>query len=66
MSGASSLPFYESLGPLIAYGTSLDIFSERGQLEHYKEYFPIFDRYMNIALDKTCEELSSARALPKF
>lgn len=64
MADDTATPFSNSMAPLIIYGTALEIFSENGDLEHYGQYYPIYLKYLDVALDKTTENLSSTRAIP--
>lgn len=54
------------LGPLLVYGTSIEIFAENGDLELYNYYLPIYQRYESVALDRTAEFLSYSRSIPNF
>ena len=53
-------------GALIAYGAALEIFTDRGDLENYERYFPVFKRYENIALGRTIQQLTSEQSVPRF
>jgi hypothetical protein len=59
-------PLQEEWGPLIAYGASLEIFSDRGDMENYERYYPQFKRYENVALGRTIQQLSSEQSVPRF
>ena len=62
----SSVPLQEEWGPLIAYGVSLEIFSDRGDLEAYNQIMPLFMRYESVALSRTIQQLSSQQSVPRF
>jgi hypothetical protein len=63
---STDTPLQAEWGPLIAYGASLEIFSDRGDEASYESYFPIFKRYENVALGRTIEELRSQQSVPRF
>ena len=50
----------------IAYGASLDIFSDYGEMDNYNAYFPIFKRYRSIVYARTNQQLMSQRTFPTF
>ncbi len=62
----SDVPLQEEWGPLIAYGASLEIFSDRGDESSYESYFPIFKRFENVALGRTIQQLSAEQSVPRF
>lgn len=62
----SDTPTQEEWGPLIAYGASLEIFSDRGDEQSYESYFPIFKRYENVALGRTVQQLTDQQSVPRF
>ncbi len=62
----SDTPLQAEWGALIAYGASLEIFSDRGDEASYESYFPIFKRYENVALGRTIQELTSQQSVPRF
>ena len=59
-------PLQPEWGPVIAYGASLEIFSDRGDEESYQSYFPIFKRYENVALGRTIQQYTSEQSVPRF
>lgn len=59
-------PLQEEWGPLIAYGASLDIFSDRGDTENYDRYYGILKRYENVALGRTIQQLTVEQSVPRF
>lgn len=62
----SDTPLQEEWGALIAYGASLEIFSDRGDEESYRSYFEIFKRYENVALGRTIQQYSAEQSIPRF
>lgn len=66
-SSATDVPFRPDLGPLIAYGTSLQIYAEYNQDDEYMKLKDgEFSRHMDIAMQDTYEEYMSQRAVPTF
>lgn len=66
LSSDSSTPLQEEWGIYIAYGASLDIFSDRGDLGNYNENYSIFKRYESVAISRTVTQLSSQQSVPRF
>lgn len=66
LSSDSSTPLQEEWGIYIAYGASLDIFSDRGDIGNYNENYPIFKRYESVAISRTVTQLSSQQSVPRF
>lgn len=50
----------------VAYGASLDIFSDYGEMDNYQRYYPVFRRYRSLVYSRTNQQLMSQRALPTF
>lgn len=65
MSGTSTA-LEEELGPYIAYGAALNIFSEYGQLEQYGQYQPIFNKFEAVAITKTLQQTQNQRIFPRW
>jgi len=59
-------PTFEEWGQYLALGVALDIFLERGDMQRYNEYMAPFKRYENIALARTIQQYSEARAIPTW
>ena len=59
-------PTLQEWGQLIAYGASLDIFSDRGDLENYNRYMPILKRFENIALARTVQQFQAEQSVERF
>lgn len=66
LSTDSSVPLQEEWGPYIAYGASLDIFSDRGDMGSYNENYPLFKRFESVAISRTVTQLSSQQSVPRF
>jgi hypothetical protein len=62
----SDTPLQNEWGALIAYGASIEIFSDRGDEESYQSYFPIFKRYENVALGRTIQQYTAEQSVPRF
>lgn len=62
----SDLPLSTEWGQLISYGASLEIFSDRGDLVAYNNYYPIMKRYENVALGRTVQQFEAQQSVPRF
>lgn len=62
----SDTPLQVEWGPLIAYGASVEIFSDRGDVDNVDRYFPIFKRFENVALGRTIQQYSAEQGVPRF
>lgn len=62
----TDVPFRVDLGPLIAFGASLEIFSDFNQQELYHLTLPQYQRYKNISMQDTYEEYIYQRSVPAF
>lgn len=49
-----------------AYGASLDIFSDYGEMERYNEIFQVYRRYRAQVLARTWDQLQTQRIAPEF
>lgn len=65
-SASGDTPLLTEWGQLIAYGASLEIMADRGDLTAYNNMYNIFKRYENVALGRFIEQLQSQRGLPRF
>lgn len=59
-------PLQQEWGPLIAYGASLEVFEDSGDVENYDRYFPVFKRYENVALGRTIQQYTAEQSVPRF
>lgn len=50
----------------VAYGASMDIFSDYGELDQYEKYYPAFNRYRGLVVARTNQQLYPSRTLPRF
>jgi hypothetical protein len=62
----SDVPLQTEWGQLIAYGASLEIFADRGDLQAYGETFQILLRYQNVALGRTVQQFEAVQSVPRF
>jgi len=63
---ANQIPLQTEWGQLIAYGASLEIFSDRNDLGNYEAYYPVFKRYENVALGRYVQQFENAQSVPRF
>lgn len=66
LSSDTDVPLQQEWGPVIAYGVSMEIFSDRSDMGAYNEIFPVFKRYESVALSRTVQELASQQSVPRF
>jgi hypothetical protein len=59
-------PFRPDLGPLIAYGASLEIFADFNQMDQYEQTLVQYNRYKDVSMQDTYEEYLYERAIAKF
>jgi len=59
-------PTFGEWGQLIAYGASLEVLSDRGDLVAYNNLFPIFKRYENVALGRFVQQFDAVQSVPRF
>jgi len=50
----------------VAYGASLDLFSDYGEMDEYAKYYPAFMRYKGLVNLRTNQQLMSQRSTPTF
>lgn len=50
----------------LAYGASLDIFADYGEMDKYNETFPVFRRYRSLVLSRTYSQYQNQRPSPEF
>ena len=62
----TDVPFRPDLGPLIALGAALHRFKLFNQMDQYQQYLPEYERFKNICMQDTFEELLYQRSIPKF
>lgn len=66
LTNTTDVPFREDLGPLIAYGASLEIFSDFNQMDQYEQTLTQYNRYKDICMQDTYEEYLYQRSVPSF
>jgi hypothetical protein len=59
-------PLLTEWGQLIAYGASLEIMMDRGDVVAYNNLYPIFKRYENVALARFTQQLEAQQSIPRF
>lgn len=59
-------PLQEEWGSLIAYGASLEIFADRGDVGQYERLFPLFKRQENVSLGRTIEQYQYMQSVGRF
>lgn len=62
----TDVPFRTDLGPLIAYGASLEIFADFNQMDQYEQIQTQFNRYKDVSMQDTYEEYLYQRSVPAF
>ncbi len=50
----------------ICYGTALDIFSDYGEMDRWRDIFPVFTRYRALVYGRTYCQLQNQRPSPEF
>lgn len=60
------VPFRTDLGPLIAYGASLEIFADYNQMDQYDQVLVQYNRYKDVSMQDTYEEYLYQRSVPSF
>lgn len=60
------VPFRPDLGPLIALGAALHRFKKLNQMDQYNQYLPEYNRFKDVCMQDTYEELIYERSIPKF
>lgn len=63
---STDVPFRPDLGPLIAYGASLEIFADFNQMDQYEQAQVQYLRYKDISMQDTYEEYLYQRSVSRF
>jgi hypothetical protein len=50
----------------IVYSTALDIFGDYGEIDQYQKYFPLYQRYKNLVVQRTWCQQQNQRPAPEF
>ena len=66
LSGETDLLENDYFWRYVAYGASLDIFSDFGEMEEYKKYYSVFMRYKGLVYARTNQQTMSQRTFPTF
>jgi len=66
LTNTTDVPFRADLGPLLAYGASLEIFADFNQMDQYQLTLPQYNRYKDICMQDTYEEYLYQRSVPTF
>lgn len=66
LSGESDILQNDYFWRYAAYGASLDIFSDYGEMDEWNKYYPIFNRYKSLVYARTNQQLMSQRTYPTF
>jgi hypothetical protein len=62
----TDVPFRQDLGPLIALGAALHRFKLFNQMDQYDQYMPEYNRFKDVCMQDTYEELIYQRSISKF
>ena len=62
----TDVPFRPDLGPLIALGAALHRFKLFNQMDQYEQYLPEYNRFKDVCMQDTYEELIYERSISKF
>lgn len=62
----TDVPLRADLGPLIAYGASLEIFADFNQMDQYDQVMVQYNRYKDVSMQDTYEEYIYQRSVPAF
>lgn len=66
LTGQSELLDNDYFWRYVAYGASMDIFSDFGEMDNYEKYYPAFKRYRSLVYARTNQQLMSQRTFPTF
>lgn len=62
----TDVPLRADLGPLIAYGASLEIFADFNQMDQYDQVMVQYNRYKDVSMQDTYEEYLYQRSVSSF
>lgn len=62
----TDVPFRPDLGPLIALGAALQRFKRLNQMDQYDQYVPEYNRFKDVCMQDTYEEMLYERSISKF
>ena len=66
LTNATDRPELDEWGPCIAYGTSLGIFADYGEMDSYSQAATLHKEQISLVLTRTEQDLSNTRAMPNF
>jgi hypothetical protein len=66
LTNATDTPDLNEWGPMIAYGTARDIFTDYGELDAYQQTTALYKEQKNYVLTRTCQNLLNIRSTPNF
>jgi hypothetical protein len=66
LSNDTDTPLQMEWGPLLAYGASVEIFSDRADVENIDRYVPMLKRYENVALARSIQQYTQEQGVPRF
>jgi len=66
LTNATDVPLRTDLGPLIAYGASLEIFADFNQMDQYDQAMTQYNRYKDVCMQDTYEEYLYQRSVSRF
>ena len=66
LTNATDRPELDEWGPCIAYGTSLGIFADYGEMDSYSQVSQLHKEQISLVLTRTEQDLSNTRAMPNF
>ncbi len=66
LTNTTDVPFRSDLGPLIAYGASLEIFADFNQMDQYDQIMTQYNRYKDVCMQDTYEMYLYQRSVPAF
>lgn len=62
----SQVPLISQWGYTIAYGTALELFRQRGQLDQKSMYQPEYEKYLDLSISRSTQQYSNQRTVPKW
>lgn len=62
----SSVPLQTEWGQLLAYGASVEVFADRGDMVASNNTYAFLKRYENVALNRFVQQLDSSQSVPRF
>ncbi len=66
LSANGDIPSQQEWGPLIAYGSAVEIFNDRGDSDAADKAYASMKRYENVALSRTIQQYTPQQSVPRF